>query len=213
MKIFFAIVILLIIIGLWLQYNHDSMRKESLQNIFSDVNTTPSKKVALLLGTSKFVASGKLNYFYTYRIEATAELFKAKKVKAILISGDNSLEHYNEPESMRDDLIKLGVPKEHITLDYAGFRTLDSLVRANVVFGIDDYIIVTQRFHLERALYLAHKKGYKAIGFVAKDLKGTPSAYRMKARELGARAKAVLDVYANTQPRFYGEKIEVNISD
>jgi SanA protein len=112
---------------------------------------------------------------------------------------------------MHDDLVKRGIPSRYITLDYAGFRTLDSIVRAKAIFDLEDYIIVSQRFHLERAIYLAHAKGQKVVGFVAKDFKNTLWAKKMEHRELLARAKAFLDIHLlGTEPKFYGEKVEMN---
>ena len=178
--------------------------------IYSTIKEVPAKKAALLLGTSKYIAKGKKNYFYTYRIEAAAALWRAGKVKAIVVSGDNATKYYDETTRMYNDLIKAGVPAQYIAKDYAGFRTLDSVMRAEAIFDLKDYIIISQRFHLERALFLAHAKGQKAIGFQAKDISGTPAAYRMQTREFFAKTKAFLDVYLlDTQPKFYGEKKRV----
>ena len=175
--------------------------------IYSDISKIPPKKAALLLGTSKYVSDGRRNYFYTYRIEAAVALYKSGKVRAILVSGDNSTKYYDEPTTMRDDLIKAGIPKRYITLDYAGFRTLDSVVRAKAIFDLEDYIIISQKFHLERALYISKAKGHKSIGFIAKDFSGTAADYRMRFRELLARSKAFLDLYIlHKEPKFYGKK-------
>ena len=146
-----------------------------------------------------------------YRIRVAVQLFKSGKVKAIIVSGDNGTKHYDETTTMQKDLIKAGIPSRYITLDYAGFRTLDSVVRAEAIFDLKDYIIVSQKFHLERALFIAKAKGQKVIGFIAKDIPGTVAAYRMKVREYPARAKAFLDVYIlHTDPKFYGKKVKVN---
>ena len=178
--------------------------------IYSTVKEVPAKKAALLLGTSKYIAKGKKNYFYTYRIEAAVALWRAGKIKAIVVSGDNASKYYDETTRMYNDLIKAGVPAQYIAKDYAGYRTLDSVMRAEAIFDLEDYIIISQRFHLERALFLAHAKGQKAIGFKAKDIAGTPAAYRMQTREFLAKTKAFLDVYLlDTQPKFYGEKKRV----
>jgi len=178
--------------------------------IYSTVKEVPPKKAALLLGTSKYIAKGKKNYFYTYRIEAAVALWRAGKIKAIVVSGDNASKYYDETTRMYNDLIKAGVPARFIAKDDAGFRTLDSVMRAEAIFDLKDYIIISQRFHLERALFLAHAKGQKAIGFKAKDLRGTPAAYKMQTREILAKTKAFLDVYLlDTQPKFYGEKKRV----
>jgi SanA protein len=163
--------------------------------IYSDISKLPPKRVALILGTTKYVKKGKINYFYKYRIDAGVKLFKNKKVKMLLVSGDNSSRYYNEPARMKKDLIKRGIPEKFITLDHAGYRTFDSIIRANRVFGVDDYIIVTQPFHLKRALFIAKKKGFNAIGFPAKQNNNTLAHYRMLVREVLARAKAFLDLY------------------
>ncbi len=182
----------------------------SSTSIYEDLHTLPHKRAALLLGTTKYVAKGRQNYFYLYRIRAAAALWRAHKVDAIVVSGDNGTRYYDETTAMYRDLIRAGVPARYITRDYAGFRTLDSVVRAEAIFGLKDYIIVSQRFHLERALYIAHAKGQQAIGFAAKDIPNTVAAYRMKARELLARTKAFLDLYVlGTEPKFYGKKERV----
>jgi SanA protein len=180
---------------------------ETKSKIYTDISKIPPKKAALLLGTSKYVSNGRKNYFYIYRIEAAVKLYKAGKIRALLVSGDNSTKYYDEPTTMRDDLIKAGIPKRYITLDYAGFRTLDSVVRAKEIFDVDDYIIISQKFHLERALFISKVKGQKSIGLVAKDFSGTTADYRMRFRELLARSKAFLDLYIlYKEPKFYGKK-------
>lgn len=187
------------------------MAFSSKDKIYIEVQKVPEKKAALLLGTNKYIAKGKKNYYYLYRIRAAASLWKAGKVKAIVVSGTNDSPYYNESKSMYDDLIKAGVPKKYIALDYSGFRTLDSILRAEAIFDLKDYIIVSQKFHLERALFIAKAKGQKVIGFMAKDISGTAAAYRMKAREYLARAKAFLDLYIlHTKPKFDGKKVKVN---
>lgn len=184
--------------------------KQAEDDIYEDVSKIPSKKAALVLGTAKYMVGGGKNYFYTYRIRAAAELFKAGRVKSIVVSGDHSTKYYNETGKMKKDLMRAGVPGKYITLDPLGVRTLDSVVRAEAIFDLKDYIIVSQKFHLERALFIAKAKGQKAIGFMAKDIPGTAAAYRMKAREYLARAKAFLDVYIlHTMPKFDGKKEKV----
>ena len=191
-------------------YNHERISQNSKPFIYANVHEIPVKKAALLLGCSKYLGSGRVNYFYKYRIEAAVKLFKAGKVKAIVVSGDNGNKNYDEPTQMHDDLVKAGIPSKYIQLDYAGFRTLDSIVRANAIFDLEDYIIVSQRFHLERAIYIAQEKEQKVLGFVAKDFKNTVWAKRMGHRELLARVKAFLDLHVfGVEPKFYGEKVSV----
>ncbi|MEY6431068.1 ElyC/SanA/YdcF family protein [Thioalkalicoccus limnaeus] len=171
--------------------------------IHDDLARVPPAPVALVLGTSSRRPGGP-NLFYSPRIEAAAELYHAGRVRAILVSGDNATPHYNEPQTMRRDLIAHGVPDEYITLDYAGFRTLDSMIRAKAVFGQDHLIIVSQRFHAERALFLAHHAGIRATAYAAAD----PSQNwysRVRRRETLARAAAVLDLLRARGPRFLGD--------
>ncbi len=191
-------------------YNYNRMVKEAKPYIYKNLQNIPAKKAALVLGCSKYLKSGRKNYFYKYRIEATVKLFKAGKVKAIVVSGDNGNKSYDEPTQMHDDLVKAGIPSKYIQLDYAGFRTLDSIVRAKAIFDLEDYVIVSQRFHLERAIYIAGVKGQKVVGFVAKSFPNTIWEKRMRRRELLARVKAVLDVNIfGVEPKFYGEKVKV----
>ena len=179
--------------------------------IYTEVKKVPHRRAALVLGTAKYIAKGKKNYFYVYRIRAASALWKAGKVDAIVVSGDNASKYYNETVRMQKDLIKSGVPKKYIALDHAGFRTLDSVVRAEALFGLKEYIIVSQKFHLERALYIAKEKGQDVIGFAAKDIPGTKAARKMAFREYFARVKAFLDVtILHTRPAFLGDKVKVN---
>lgn len=203
-------IVFLIIFFSSIYYTNDFIKLDASSRLYSSIKKVPEKKAVLLLGTAKYIKKGRKNYFYTYRIRAVVALWRAKKVKAILVSGDNGTKYYDEPTTMQKDLIKAGIPKKYITLDYAGFRTLDSIVRAEAIFGLKDYIIVSQKFHLERALYIAKAKGQKVIGFIAKDIPNTPSAKRMIIREYLARTKAFLDLFIlKTEPKFYGKKIKV----
>lgn len=177
---------------------------------YTGVEEIPHRKVALLLGTGKYLqGSGRENPMYRYRIEAAAALWHASKVEFILASGDHGTADYDEPSDMTRDLVALGVPHEAIYRDYAGFRTLDSIVRAQHVFGLKQCTIVSQRFHNERALYLARASGLDAIAFDAADV---PFAWALKThlREKIARVAAVVDVHVlHTKPRYYGKRIEI----
>jgi len=156
LKISLLIIILLItVLGFWVNYNSHRMANRAAPFIYSDIQAVPNMQAAVVLGTSKFLSGGYINGFYAARIIAAVALFKAGKVKAIIVSGDNRKKNYDEPTTMRDDLVANGVPSQYITLDYAGFRTLDSIVRAKQIFDLDDYILVSQKFHLERAIYLS----------------------------------------------------------
>lgn len=174
--------------------------------LYSDVSKIPFNKTGLLLGTAKYLANGRLNYYYHYRIEAAEKLYKAGKIKYIVISGDNSRPEYNEPEMMRNDLVKRGIDSANIYLDYAGFRTFDSMVRLREIFGQDSATVISQPFHNERALYIASKESIAAVGFNAGDVTGGAGA-KVQLREKFARVKVFLDYLFGTEPKFLGEKI------
>ena len=180
----------------------------AIGRMFTRADDLPQRDVALVLGTSKY-SNGRINSFYLGRIRAAAELYHAGKVDGILVSGDNGRADYNEPAQMKADLVALGVPAEYITADFAGFRTLDSIYRAGDVFGLQSYTVVSQDFHVERALYLAAQKGHDAVGYVAYGPQGFWGR-RVRTREFLARAQAVLDVEVlDKKPRFLGEPVIV----
>ncbi len=175
---------------------------------FTRIEEVPKNKVGLVLGTSNKLADGRLNPYYSYRISATIALFNAGKIEFVLVSGDNATQYYNEPTTIKKDLIAGGIPQDKIFLDYAGFRTLDSMVRAKEVFGLDKVTVISQKFHTQRAIYLAERKGLTAVGFNATDVTGN-SGLKVHLREYLARVKVFIDLVFNTQPKFYGERIEI----
>jgi SanA protein len=174
--------------------------------LYSDSGMIPYNRVGLLLGTSKTIVNGQPNPFYDYRIRAAIDLINAKKIKYLIISGDNGRKDYDEPGSMRSDLIKGGIDSSIIYLDYAGFRTFDSIKRLKEIFGQDSVTIVSQRFHNERAIYLAGKEGIYAIGLNAKDV-GNKEGFRIRMREKFARVKVFLDNWFGTKPKYLGNKV------
>ncbi|HTO36921.1 MAG TPA: ElyC/SanA/YdcF family protein [Brumimicrobium sp.] len=175
---------------------------------FNTVKEMPHNRVGVLLGTSKYYVKGGINLYFKYRVEAAARLYKSGKIDYILVSGDNSTLSYNEPREMRKELIKLGVPEDKIVLDFAGFRTLDSVVRASKVFRQNKYTVISQRFHNERAIYLAQKYGLDVVGYNAKDVDKNQGV-KTKIREYFARTKAILDVLFHVKPKFLGEEIDI----
>jgi|GEM_PF-4833121 len=126
--------------------------------LYSDAKNIPYNKVGLLLGTTRQGRNGHINPYYNYRIQAAATLIKEKKIKYLIISGDNGRKEYNEPESMRSDLINAGIDSTVIYLDYAGFRTFDSMVRLKEIFGQDSVTVISQKFHNERHLYCVERR-------------------------------------------------------
>ena len=174
--------------------------------IFADVESIPFRKTGLLLGTSKYDKSGKLNPFFTYRIDAAVKLLKAGKIKYIIVSGDNGRNDYDEPAQMRADLIAAGIDSTRIFLDDAGFRTFDSVVRLKEVFGQDSVTFISQPFHNERAIYLAKKEGIDAIAFNAHDVYKR-AGFKVQLREKFARVKVFADLLFGKKPKFLGAKI------
>lgn len=176
--------------------------------IYREVEKIPHNKVGLVLGTARHQVGGGINPYYQSRIDATIELFRAGKISYVLVSGDNGSVYYNEPNTIKKDLVAGGIPEKKIYLDYAGFRTLDSMIRARIVFGLDSVTVISQEFHTERALFIASKKDLYAIGYSAKDVSGSRGV-KVHLREYFARVKVFLDLIFNTQPRFYGKRIEI----
>jgi len=204
---FISLVILILVIVLCNNWVLSSTKK----SVYEKVEDVPPHDVALVLGTVKELKNGRENLYFSYRINAATELYKAEKVKHIIVSGDNSRRGYNEPEDMQMALVEKGIPASAITLDYAGFRTLDSVVRAKEIFQQDRFIIVSQAFHNYRALFIAQKYGIDAIAFNAQKVTSL-SKTKIAIREILARVKAVLDLYVlRKQPKFFGEKIDINI--
>jgi SanA protein len=175
---------------------------------FNSVQSIPKSETGLVLGTSKYLGNGRINLYYKYRIDAAARLYHSSKVKYLLVSGDNSTKSYDEPTTMKQDLIEAGVPESKIYLDYAGFRTLDSMVRAKAIFGQEELTVISQQFHNERAIYIAESQDIKAYGYNAK---GVSLKYRIRLiiRERLARVKLVLDLLFGVEPKFYGEPIQI----
>jgi SanA protein len=174
--------------------------------LYTDTKEIPYNKVGLLLGTSKYIHSGYANYYYSYRIDAATRLLKEGKIKYLIISGDNSRKEYNEPEDMRADLMAAGIDSSVIFLDYAGFRTFDSIVRLKAIFSQDSVTIISQPFHNERAIYLATKEGIHAIGFNAADV-SAKSGFLVQLREKLARVKVFVDYFIGQKPKFLGSKV------
>ena len=173
--------------------------------IFSNTSDIPSRSIGLVLGTSKYIAKS-LNPYYGYRMAAALDLYRQGKVNVLLLSGDNAHRSYNEPWTMKRDLLKAGIPDKDIVLDYAGFRTLDSIVRAKNVFEADPFVIITQKFHCERALFIAQNNNIDAICLAVPEPGGI-AGLKIRLREVFARVKALIDVYIlDVQPRFPGPK-------
>ncbi len=170
--------------------------------IFENINELPESEVGMVLGTAKYYRNGTINQYYWYRIQGAVNAYNSGKIKYLLLSGDNAQHSYNEPSTMRKDLVNAGIPAGKIVLDFAGFRTLDSVVRTRKVFDTNGFTIITQRFHCERALYIAMQKGIEARCYAVSSPK---NMFTVRAREVVARLGALVDLYIlNREPRFLG---------
>ncbi|MCT2564397.1 SanA/YdcF family protein [Chryseobacterium herbae] len=208
-KNIFKMFLLLLAVGIifiaWANY---SIRKESSAFVSYRIADVPETKTALLLGTGKTLSNGMPNAYFYNRIQAAIDLYKSGKIKYIIVSGDNSTKDYNEPEDMQLTLMKYGIPKDKIVMDHAGFRTLDSVVRAKEIFGQNKLVIISQKFHNERAVFLARENGMEAFGFNAADV-NKYAGLKTNLREYLAKAKVYWDLLFGVQPKFGGEKIEI----
>lgn len=175
--------------------------------IHREAELVPHRQAAIVLGCARRLSNGRLNLYFSHRIRAAAELYHAGKVDYVIVSGDNHHESYDEPTDMRDALVEAGIPASRIYRDYAGFRTLDSMVRAREIFGLDSLVVVSQEFHNERAIFIAREHGIDAIGFNAAEVSSV-GGLRTRLRENLARVKTVLDVWLlDTEPRFLGPRV------
>lgn len=185
---------------------HQFVGMYSSSRIYDKVSDVPKNNAALLLGTSKYVkvrGNTQKNLFYSNRLNAAHELYKNNKVSKIIVSGDNSGKYYNEPLNMRRDLERMGVPPGDIITDNYGVSTYDSVLRAQQLFGEGAITVVSQKFHNERAVFIARCKGINAVAFNAADV---PNSYGLKVyvREIFARCKMLLDLLSNKQTQYSG---------
>jgi SanA protein len=208
-KVYIPTILILIILSLVsILWANSTINKQTESRIYFDTDSIPENNVGLLLGTSKFLRNGNSNQYFENRISATIQLYKAGKIKNVVISGDNSKKDYNEPEDMKNELIKRGIPEDRIYLDFAGFRTYDSVFRMKEIFGQDRFTIISQEFHNQRAVYIASALKLNAIGFNAKDVNAY-NGFKTKIREKFARVKMFIDLIFDKKPKFLGDKIEI----
>jgi SanA protein len=199
-------------IGLMVWANH-SCENAARGRAFYSLDTVPAREVGLVLGTSKETRRGKPNLHFNQRIEAAAALYRAGKVHYLLVSGDNHIATYDEPTDMRNALVSDGVPASAIICDYAGFHTLDSVVRAKEVFGLAHCTIISEEFHCPRALWIAQQHGLDAIAFAAPDVGLKSWSLRADIREQFARAWCGVDLYVlHRGPKFPGPREPIILS-
>ncbi len=203
-RLFFLIVFLTIIVAGGFAVCACLIQQAGKGRVYDRAEAIPPRETGLVLGTSEHRRDGGDNPYFKYRIDAAVKLYRLGKVKILLVSGDNHLNGYNEPANMRRALIAQNIPPGAIKLDYAGLRTLDSIVRAKKVFGLNRFTIISQRDHDERALLIAKYYGMDAIAYAADDV-AFQYAQRAHIHEWLAQVKVVLDLYVlHTEPRHPG---------
>ena len=202
--------IILIVLGSILMTPWGIISWQTHERVYRDIEKVPNRDVWLLLWTTPSIG-GQENLFFSTRIEAAKELYERGKIKHILVSWDNSTAGYNEPQYMKTALLNRWIPESAITLDYAWLRTLDSMVRAKEIFSLTgEFIVISQPFHIERALYIGDMRGIDAIGYGAANvsLRYWPMAY---LREIPARWLALYDAYIGTEPTVLWEREPLKI--
>ena len=167
----------------------------------------PKRRAAVVMGCAQKLGDGRGNLYFATRIRTAAKLWRAGRVEALVVSGDNHVEGYDEPSDMKRALVAAGVPEDRIVCDYAGFRTLDSVVRAKTIFGLDSFLVVSQDFHVRRAVFLGRCHGLDVHGVAAPHPVGLDIRARNALREALARTAAVLDVIIGRRPRFGGPPV------
>ena len=178
--------------------------------VYRSVDSIESRPVGLVLGTSRKLTKEQANPHFDNRLAAAAALYHAGKVKHLLVSGHREASgYYDEPRDMTARLVQLGVPENAITPDNAGDRTLDSIIRAKKIYGLDRLTVISDDFHVSRAVFIADREGVEAIAFRGEAV-GVGQSFRARTREYFARVKAVIDLYLlHTQPTELGERREI----
>lgn len=201
-------ILVLVLITAVVVFANWRISSEAEKYIYTEIDSIPDNSIALVLGTARYVSTGPNEYF-SNRIRATKELYDSGKLDAIVVSGDNRHVSYNEPREMRRALVEAGVPDSIINQDFAGLRTLDSVIRMKKIFGQKTFIVVSQQFHNERAIFIARYYNIEAYGYNAKDLNLNKFSVKTKVRELFARVKVFVDIALGTGPRFLGDPIDI----
>ncbi|MEG9475307.1 ElyC/SanA/YdcF family protein [Mannheimia bovis] len=192
------VIVILHLIGIATLLIVDSITSYAVRDkVYSEINDLPHRDYAVVLGTAKFYSKNVINEYYKYRLEAAKQLVKSEKVNKLLVSGDNKTPYYNEPKTMTNDLLKMGIPQLQIKQDYAGYTTFDSIIRATEVYKLPPFTIVSQKFHCERALFIAKFKNIDAICYAAKYPEG---AYQVRLREILARTAMLFNLLIGKMP-------------
>lgn len=203
------VVAVLLMAGALAWYAERRLDRAAEAKSFTDVGKVPAVDVALVLGTAPIGPEGGPNRYFVYRLDAAAALYKAGKVKYFIVSGTRE-GPYDEPTAMRAGLIERGVPAEAIYRDFGGNRTFDSIVRARRVYGQTRLVIVSQRFHLSRALFLAAHEGIEAWGFEARDV-DQPYSIFTELRRYPSAMRAYWDVWNGMKAQEVGKPISIGV--
>ena len=180
--------------------------------VYPSVDSLPTNAVGLVLGTSPFARDGGPNAHFAGRMDTAAAAWSEGKVRHLLLSGANPSERYNEPRAMYEALRERGVPEQAMTLDFAGFRTLDSMIRAKQIFGLERLTIISQRYHGYRSLFIARHRGIDAVAVAAPTRPAITQSRRTEVREVFARVKAVLDLYLTAkEPKLLGKREPIEL--
>jgi len=185
-------------------FNHYSIQKSAKNLIYSQIEDVPHRNTAVLLGMEKKFKNGKTNRFYVNRIDATVNLYKAKKIDVIIVSRNQG----DVVEEVKKDLVKRGIPKSKIILDYAGLRTYDSMYRIYKVYGQRKFIVIAQNKQNERAIYIAKKNGLDPIAFNATEYSGYNS-FRLNMIEKIERTRLFFEFLVKKKPKYTGEKVTI----
>lgn len=196
--------LLVLILTSYLSYH---IKNETEQYIYDDNTKIPQTYTALVLGAS-VKSNGELSTMLRDRVESALLLYHSGKISRFLVSGDNRTTNYNEPVAMKKYLQERGVPEEDIFMDFAGFDTYDSVYRASYIFEVDNAIVVSQRFHLPRAIYIARSMGLNFYGYNG-DRREYDLESRNRFREVAANVKAWLELLIDKEPHFKGDKIPI----
>ncbi len=200
LRIAFLLALLISLMSIWVA--QEWIAVDTNDRVHHSESHIAKRRAGLVLGCAR-------NLYFFSRIEAAAKLFHAGKVEFLIVSGDNHISTYDEAGTMKTALIERGVPEERIICDYAGFSTMDSIIRAQKVFGQESLTIISQEFHVRRALFIAKRRNIDAIGYCAEDVE-VSLATRTRMREALARVKTILDLYLlNRQPVYLGKPISI----
>ena len=181
----YGVITFLVVSNFWIIYS-------TSDRIFTTIEDVPKRQTALVFGTSKYKTGGGDNLFFQNRMKATADLYTNNKVDRIILSGTKDPKYYDEPRDMTEALKALGVPEEVISVDNLGFRTLDTIENSKSLTG--DFVLVTQKYHAYRALFISDFHGIDAVCYEA-SFPSEDYSYKTVIREVFARPKAILDLY------------------